>query len=548
MRLPTGLLCLLLALALLSPPAAAAVLPQVPVLKTLLAADFDDKPVGAPIGTGGAEAGEPIALGNLDTEVIDLGGGNRALRVSNDLSVTNARRLRFGLGDAAEVDEGMLVLSFRFRTSALDRYSVLVREAGGSSRNFLALEFDNLGNLRMGSAAESNVLLGTYEAATDYLFRLVFDLEERTVSVLRNNDALAVSRPVGVADRGVGGLLIGYLSSSSGSAFRLDEVRARRLVDDSGFVPVLDASFNDKPLGQPLAPGGPDLGEPTQIDPSLSTEIVALDEGGRGLQVSGPVQPFTQVLRFGLLDAIEVDRGLVVIDIDFRTPTLDRYLLRLRESGGAARDFLSLRLEESGVVSGSDAAGSLGNLGQYQVDQRHRFRLVLDMDRRELDIGLDGFFLREIRRHGVLQRGVGGIIAGLFDFPLSGGPFVLGSVQVRAERALEIPAAAAFVQQPSDVLPGAAMQPAVEVAVVNLADDPVPAAVAVELSIVSGPAGASLQGGSTITADGVASFPALQLDLPGVYTLRATAGRVSAVSAAFEVSALPEAVFANGFE
>jgi len=553
MRLLPGLLILLLSSFVLATPASAVVLGQAPVLRTLLAADFDDKPVGQPIGIGGAAAGEPDSLSNLDTEVISLGGGNRALRVSNDLSSTTARRVRFSLQDEQEVTESILVLSFLFRASALDRYSILVREAGGSAQNFFGLSFSTAGLMSLTTAAENPVPLAdsSYAADTDYRFQIVFNLDDNTYSLIRNGQMLVANRSHGIESRGVGRLLIGYQSSSAGNAFVIDEVRARRLVDESAFIPVLDAGFDELALGQALAAGGPDLGEPVAIDPGLVTEIVALSEGGRGVQVSAAPQPFTQVMRFGLLDALEIDRGLVVVDIDFRTDMLDHYLLRLRESGSSTRDFLSLRLDASGAISASDAAGFLGNVGTYAAGERHRFRMVLDMDRREADLAMDGLFLRQLRRHGLNDRGVGGVIAGLFDFPLSGGPFVLGSVRVKAERALDIPTALAFVQQPSDAASGLPLQPAVEVAVVNLENDPVGEAVPVQLSILSGPAGASLQGGEAITVDGVASFPDLRLDLPGTYTLRASALALQANSSAFDVTAapdLPDAIFASGFE
>jgi hypothetical protein len=95
------------------------------------------------------------------------------------------------------------------------------------------------------------------------------------------------------------------------------------------------------------------------------------------------------------------------------------------------------------------------------------------------------------------------------------------------------PAALAFVGQPSDVVSGAAISPAVRVAVMDAYGNLVTTSTdAITLAISSGTLGGTL----TVNAvGGVASFADLTVDLAGTYTLQATAGTLTATSSAFSV-------------
>ncbi|QOJ15705.1 MAG: hypothetical protein HRU75_14100 [Planctomycetia bacterium] len=107
------------------------------------------------------------------------------------------------------------------------------------------------------------------------------------------------------------------------------------------------------------------------------------------------------------------------------------------------------------------------------------------------------------------------------------------------------PAALAFGQQPTQVNLFENITPAVTVRVNdafgNLTSSP---SANVTMSIQTGPAGATLSGGTTrASTGGVATFDDLRLDRSGAYTLRAEAGGLTAaLSASFNVIATPVAI------
>lgn len=84
-----------------------------------------------------------------------------------------------------------------------------------------------------------------------------------------------------------------------------------------------------------------------------------------------------------------------------------------------------------------------------------------------------------------------------------------------------------FVQGPSNVKAGHVMTPPITVSVTDSSSDP-SSGVAVKLAIVSGPAGAVLNGTTKVTAEnGVATFSNISLNVAGTYTLEAVHGALT---------------------
>ncbi len=110
------------------------------------------------------------------------------------------------------------------------------------------------------------------------------------------------------------------------------------------------------------------------------------------------------------------------------------------------------------------------------------------------------------------------------------------------------PAKLAFTLQPANAVAGAALSPAVKVAVLDAAGNVAAAETpAVSLSIAAGPAGATLSGVSTAVAvRGIATFANLKMDKAGTYYLRAASltGLSGATSRAFTITAGPPAKLA----
>lgn len=197
------------------------------VFQTLLDVTLEDKTPGQPIGTGGAAANEPAAIGALIATVQTDPTGNHVLRVDNDLSSTSARRLRFDLLDNVEITRGVLVINATLKPAGRDRYSILLRESDGSSRNFAQLNLSDQGGIAAGDAAGTIAVAPFSYAAGDTLrFELTFDLDAGTHSARVNGTALYADRAHGIVDRGIGRLLIGYQSNPIAHPFDLDDVLA----------------------------------------------------------------------------------------------------------------------------------------------------------------------------------------------------------------------------------------------------------------------------------------------------------------------------------
>ena len=118
--------------------------------------------------------------------------------------------------------------------------------------------------------------------------------------------------------------------------------------------------------------------------------------------------------------------------------------------------------------------------------------------------------------------------AGTYSFSVTDGPLFTSS----SNSFTVSPGAAthvAFVQQPTNTLAGAAMSPAVTVQVEDEYNNQEPSNTSsVTITLSSG----TFEGGSAnvsaVATDGVATFSALKLELPGTYTLSATDGTLAA--------------------
>ena len=95
-----------------------------------------------------------------------------------------------------------------------------------------------------------------------------------------------------------------------------------------------------------------------------------------------------------------------------------------------------------------------------------------------------------------------------------------------------------FVQQPVSAVVGVALAPPPQVAVHDAGGNQViVASGTLTLAVATGPAGATVQGGSAKIVQGIATFDALSFKPSGTYTLTAQAGGLTSTSASFAVVA-----------
>ena len=512
-----------------------------------LYADFDNKTAGDPIGNRGATFGEPVDLVNLDASVVEITPGQNRLRISNDLSNPSARRLRWQLMGAAEISEGELRISFDLTPSARDGYSILIRESTASAKSFLTLAF-NASGLINASDANGPISQVGYAANVPLHFELVFDMDARTSTMMINGNPVFSARAFGVSDRGVGRLLVGYGSGSSGSPFDLDNVAI------SGSLPfpvALEADFDNKTAGLPIGLGGAALNEPFSKSVNIAAIVAEAVPGVNILDVSSSNTASSQSLRWQLLDNLEVRSDLYIMDFDMLMTTRDRYRVALRERTTSSQSFMNFSFQANGTMAVDDANGIVSLTGvTYDAGQVYQYRIVHDLGAGTYDIFRDGIPLIRERAHGVTARGIGGILFNIDYGALTNAHLQFDSLRVYLSAGAAISSDIEFLQEASTAIANQSVSPVFKVGVVNLLDQPVPDGTPVTMEIApgSGPSGAILGGTSATTTAGIASFPALTFDTPGTYRLVARSFDAAALNTVDIVVAPSDVIFSDGFD
>ena len=230
-------------------------------LRTVLYADFDEATVGSGIGTGGAEAGEPISIAPaLDTEIINQGSGDNALALTST-NTASAQSSRWQFLDNIGIPTGTVVVEFDVAFGALGGYNIGVREANGSVQSFTTIALSGTGGAGTISDAAGVVSVPglSYVANQTYHFRLAFDMDAGTYDVSRDGIPLVSGRAHGVASGiGLGRLVFGVASSSpSAGPFILDNIevsadRADRIGSDIEFLRVPGVGAPNQPLAPAL--------------------------------------------------------------------------------------------------------------------------------------------------------------------------------------------------------------------------------------------------------------------------------------------------------
>jgi len=515
-----------------------------------LYADFNNKTAGDPIDSRGATFGEPISLGALDASIMESTPGQNRLQVSNDLSSTSARRLRWAPMGNAEITEGEVRISFDLTASAPDKFSFLVRESVSSSKSFLSAVFSNTGSI---TTSDANGPIATtpsaYAANIPLHVELIFDMDARTSTIFLGGTMVVSGRAFGVTDRGIGGLSIGYQSGSAGSAFDLDNLKI------SGPLPfpvALEAGFENKTAGLPIGLGGAAVNEPFSKTTNIDAIVVEAVPGVNILDVSSSNTATAQFLRWQLLDNLEVRSGLYIMDFDMLMTTRDRYRVALRERTSSSQSFLNFTFQANGTMAMADENGTEFLPGvTYDAGQVYQYRIVFDLAAGTYDVFRDGMPLIRERAHGVVTRGIGGILYSIDNGAQTNAHLQLDSLRVYLSEGAEIPSHLEFLQEASTAIEDQPVTPVFEVGVVNLLNQPVPDGTPVTLEIAqgSGPSGAILGGASATTTAGAASFPALTFDRPGTYRLVARSfDAVAPNNVDIVVAQSDDVIFADGFE
>lgn len=195
----------------------------------------------------------------------------------------------------------------------------------------------------------------------------------------------------------------------------------------------LQANFDDKPLDMAIGTGGSAVGEPVEVASSITAIVRAAPLATPSLELQDNHDFTTGTATFEFLGSAEITTGLVVISANLWFHELSpgyRFMLYVREQGGAASSFATIYFNSDGSVRSFDANGSNGIIGSYQISRPFPVRLVYDMDAGTYDVYLDDQLVLADRAHGVVGSGVGSVLFGCLDDPDYDGRYSVDDILV----------------------------------------------------------------------------------------------------------------------
>lgn len=202
--------------------------------ETILLANFNNKPLNQPIGTGGATVGEPTSVPSaIDAIVRAAPGGGRMLEMFMEQRPSTAA-VRFQFLNNQEVSSGELIIRARIRLAAEDEFNnigLLLREAGTSAQSFMDISLlsanRRLQIRRPGVSMTSFFNVLRLSDAND--LEILYNLEEMHLSVCLNGSLLTSELPtLFESKRGIGALLISMLGNAGDTQVSLEDVLVQR--------------------------------------------------------------------------------------------------------------------------------------------------------------------------------------------------------------------------------------------------------------------------------------------------------------------------------
>lgn len=202
---------------------------------TLLLANFNDKAVGQPIGTGGAALGEPARIDVGVSAIVEQPvGANRVLALEAD-ALPNAAGVGFNLLGGVGIEQGVAVMRVALAFPALCSFNIYVREPDSSAESFTTLSLASDGSISASDENGSAGQIGSYVAGQIQRISIEHDLDAGTYDVLLNDVVLLDDRAHGVVGAGIGQFLM---------KFEFAQPPTRVLVDNV----VVEASVPPDPI------------------------------------------------------------------------------------------------------------------------------------------------------------------------------------------------------------------------------------------------------------------------------------------------------------
>lgn len=196
----------------------------------LLLANFNDQPLNALIGTGGAELGQPVSYQDC-VPTVETGVFPTPSMVLRDLSTSAFGFARFEFLQSHEVIAGDVSLAFVLIVNQLEYYNVYLREQGASARAFLSMDFTDSGTFALkDEATPYNYQTIPYGAGVPIHFELGLDMSARRYYLWVDGQRFVYRKEHGILDRGVGALIFGTgFDANLLGGMRVDDIRVQRL-------------------------------------------------------------------------------------------------------------------------------------------------------------------------------------------------------------------------------------------------------------------------------------------------------------------------------
>ncbi|HWT15897.1 MAG TPA: hypothetical protein VN581_08950 [Patescibacteria group bacterium] len=176
---------------------------------------------------------------------------------------------------------------------------------------------------------------------------------------------------------------------------------------------LLDADFNDKALNVLIGTGGAVVGEPVALSSGLQAVVTPVPLPTPSLRLGQSSTGSARFAEFEFLGGEEVGTGPLSIFMLLKPAALDRYLVYLRETTGASKNFANLVLMNDGGIALSDANAGVLLGATYSPGQNLAFEFRYDLDAGTYDLLLNNTLLVDDRAHGVVGGGIGSIYIGL---------------------------------------------------------------------------------------------------------------------------------------
>lgn len=187
-------------------------------------------------------------------------------------------------------------------------------------------------------------------------------------------------------------------------------------VPAEGETTYLDATFDDKAIGEPIGMGGAELGEPVRQNEGLITAIVRQGPSPtRCLEIQDITDFGGGAVGFELLGSQELTTGFLSFAVDVWFHELGdghQFNLFVREQGSAACNFADLYFLSDGGILLTDHTNPGTIIGSYVTGKVFPVVLNFYLDVGTYDVWLEGAQVVTQQAHGVTGCGIGSVLVG----------------------------------------------------------------------------------------------------------------------------------------